>query len=290
MDPLTGKVGLGHRPELSADLLARPSAIDFCEVVAESCFAQKSTRAEARALAELWPVVPHGVKLSLGSADGLDESRLGQLASLARELRAPLVSEHVALTRGGTREIGHLTQLPRTREAVRVLARNVARARRRLPDVPLLLENVAWTFRWPEDELDEATFYQEVTAATGCPLLLDVGNLYANAVNEGLDPESVIAAYPLDRVAMLHVAGGVWEHGFYFDTHAHPIPPPVSALVAAALRRCPGLPVLLERDANFDNFDSLLGELQALRALQPAARGGLLPQPAAPLSAVISLK
>ena len=271
--PLARAVGLGHRPEIATDLLVRRELVGFVEIVAETCFAQEKARREAAALTEVWPVVPHGVKLSLGSADGIDEARAKRLGALARELRAPLVSEHVAMTRGGDREIGHLTQLPRTMDAVRVVARNVAAARRHLPDVPFLLENVAWSFLWPDDALDEATFYQEVVRATGCPLLLDVGNLYANAVNEGRDPNAVLDAYPLDRVAMIHVAGGVFTHGFYFDTHADPIPSPVMELVARALRAVPDVPVLLERDAGFGDFDALAAEVEALRALRPAARG-----------------
>ena len=234
-------------------------------MVAETCYTQAATRREAIAMRERWPVIPHGVKLSLGSADGIDLDRARRLGVLARELRAPMISEHVSFTRAGTSEIGHLTQLPRTRAAVRVVAANVARVRRVLPDVPFLLENVAWSVRWPDDELDEPAFYHEVVAATGCDLLLDVGNLYANAVNEGLDPAAVLARYPLDRVAMLHVAGGVWEHGFYYDTHAHPVPPAVMDLVTrvVAVR---DVPVLIERDADIA-FSQLSGELAALRAM-----------------------
>ena len=269
---LSRSTGLGFRTELSSDLLAAPQTVDFVEVVAESCYAQRAAWREACALAEMWPVVPHGVKLSLGSADGIDVGRVRRLGALAREVQAPVISEHVAFTRGGACEIGHLTQLPRTRAAVAALARNVARARRLLPDVPLLLENVAWSFRWPDDAMDEGSFYGEVVAATGCDLLLDVGNLYANACNEGLDPLAVLARYPLERVAMLHVAGGVSEGGFYFDTHAHPVPPAVLDLVAAALAARPEIPVLLERDAGFGAFGDLCAELDALRACR---RGGV---------------
>jgi hypothetical protein len=280
---LPRRVGLGLRPELAADLFASPRTVGFVEVVAETCFANRAVEREAKAATELFPVVPHGVKLSLGSADGVDDVRVGKLAALARELRAPFVSEHVAFTRGGAREIGHLTMLPRSREAVRVVARNVARVRRRLPDVPLYLENVAWTLRLPGDEMDEPTFYAEIAEATGCPLLLDVSNLHANAVNEGLDPRAVLARFPVDRVAMLHVAGGVVEDGFYFDTHAHPIPPDVAALVGEALAACPDVPVLLERDGGFEDVRGIFGETAMLAGLRPARDGAAwLPEPLAP--------
>lgn len=264
---LEAGVGLGWRAELAVDLLRAPDSVDFLEVVADSCFAQPSAWREACAIAELRPVVPHGVKLSLGSADGVELSRARKLGALARELRAPAISEHVAFTRGGRREIGHLTSLPFTRDAVRVVAKNVAAARRALPDVPLLLENVAWTFRWPEDEMPEGAFYSEVAAATGCELLLDVANLYANAVNSGVAPERLLASFPLDRVGMLHVAGGVMEHGFYLDTHADPVPEAVFALAEAVLQAIGPVPVLLERDAGFPAFGELRAELDRLREL-----------------------
>lgn len=260
-------VGIGFRRELSHALFARPEVVDFVEVVAEAC-RDAAQRREASALAEVWPVVPHGVKLSLGSAEGIDAGRARELGRLARELRAPLVSEHVSFVRSGGREIGHLTELPMTREAVQIIARNVATLRRALPDIPLLLENVARAFVWPENahEMSEGEFHAAVAEATGCDLLLDVGNLHANAVNAQLDPFQVLASYPLDRVAMLHVAGGVMEHGFYFDTHAHPVPDPVFALVEHVLS-LRSVPVLLERDANYDAHVAIVAELDRLREL-----------------------
>lgn len=271
--PALSGVGLGFRPALAGALLAEPSSVDFVEIVAEAC-REGRTRREAIALSEIWPVVPHGVKLSLGSAEGIDDGRARQLGALAREVRAPVVSEHVAFVRAGGREIGHLTELPMTTEAVSVVARNVTRLRRALPDVPLLLENVARAFLWREPQMDEGDFYAEIVEATGCDLLLDLGNLYANAVNAGREPEELLARFPLERVAMLHVAGGVREHGFYFDTHAHPVPEPVYALVLRALEARPGAAVLLERDAALDDPAPVLGEVARLRAIAAAARVG----------------
>lgn len=269
-DPTHG-AGLGFRPEIAADLLAAPDVVDFVEVVAESVFVSAGARREARALAETWPVVPHGVKLSLGSADGIEPARARRLGALARELGAPAVSEHVALTRGGRREIGHLTAIPYTREAVGVVARNVARARRELPDVPFLLENIAWTFRWPEDEMREGDFYAEVAEATGCDLLLDLANLYANALNSGSPPVDLLESYPLEHVGMIHIAGGALVHGFYEDTHAHPVPREVIGLLERALLRTGKVPVILERDGRFPAFSEIERELRAAReALEDA--------------------
>ncbi|MBL8111939.1 MAG: DUF692 domain-containing protein [Acidobacteria bacterium] len=265
--PLHG-VGLGWRRELASTLLGAPGSVRFVEVVAESCFADPRAYREAQALAEIWPVVPHGVKLSLASGDGLDVERARRLGALAKAVGAPAVSEHVALTRGGGREIGHLTSVPFTRETVSAVARNVDALRRHLQGVPLLLENIAWTFRYPEDEMDEGTFHAEIAEATGCDLLLDLANLYANAVNSGTPPEALLERYPLERVGMVHVAGGVLEDdGFYVDTHAHAVPAPVHALLERLTARVGAVPVLLERDDRFPPGDELAREIAALEAL-----------------------
>jgi uncharacterized protein (UPF0276 family) len=258
-------VGLGFRPALAGDLLQTPIAVDFVEVVAEACLVSAAAEREARALADVWPVVPHGVKLSLGSADGVDDDKARRLGALARSLRAPVVSEHAAFTTAAGVEIGHLTQLPRTRAAIAALRNNVDRVRRHF-SMPLLLENVAWTWRWPDDEMSEADFYAEVVAATGCDLLLDLGNLRANALNEGRDPLAVLDAFPLERVAMVHIAGGVVVDDFFYDNHAAPVPDGVFALLARLVATVGPRPVLLERDGAFPPFAELRSELDRARA------------------------
>jgi uncharacterized protein len=265
-------VGIGFRPSLAGAMLQAPERFDFVEVVAEACRDPRRRR-EAIAIAELWPVIPHGVKMSLGSADGIDDDRARAFGTLARELHAPLVSEHVAFVRAGGREIGHLTELPMTRAAVDVVVRNVARLRRRLPDVPLLLENVARAFVWDRSvhEMTEGDFHHEIAVRTGCDLLLDLGNLYANATNRGADPSELLVQFPLDRVQMVHVAGGVLEDGFYFDTHAHPVPGAVFDLVARVLEHRPDVAVLLERDARLDDAAAIFAEVDRLRGMERQA-------------------
>lgn len=259
--------GLGYREEIAADLLRAPQAVDFVEVVAESCFVKPAARREAHAIAEMWPVIPHGVKLSLGAAEGIEKDRAKALGTLAKDLRAPFISEHVAFVRSGQREIGHLTGLPFTRTALAVVTRNVALARKQLPDVPLLLENIAWTFSWPDNEMAEPDFYQEIARQTGCPLLLDVGNLYANARNSGQEPISFAAKFPLDRVAMIHLAGGIFEGDFYFDDHAHAVSNDVFSLLQAILEKTGPVPILIERDAHFPPFAELAAEVNQCRVL-----------------------
>ncbi|HET9957241.1 MAG TPA: DUF692 domain-containing protein [Polyangiaceae bacterium] len=269
MDRLRG-VGLGFRPALASDLLRQRGCVDFVEVVAEACLFNGAQRREVRALSELWPVVPHGVKLSLGSANGIDVARVRALGQLARELKSSVITEHVAFVRTLSREIGHLTPLPRTATALGVLERNLGVARAHLPDLPLLVENVAWTVRYPErgePHFPEPEFYSELVERTGVGMLLDLGNLYANAINAGLEPESELRRYPLHAVGMLHLAGGIFEDGFYFDDHAHAVPDQVLALLETALAAVGDVPIVIERDALFPPFAELSGEVSQVRAM-----------------------
>jgi uncharacterized protein len=267
--PLAG-VGIGWRPEL-AGFAARRDGLGFAEVVAESIHdGQPLPDGLAALLARGVPVVPHGVRLSLGSAEEPDPARVARLAGLAERLAAPLVSEHVAFVRGGGLEAGHLLPVPRTREALDVLAGNVRLAQAELP-VPLALEHVAALLEWPAPELDEAAFLTELLERTGAWLLLDVANLYANARNHGGDPLAFLDALPLERIAYVHVAGGVERDGLYHDTHAHPTPPAVLDLVGEVCRRRDPPGVMLERDDAYPPEPELAAELDAIAA---ATRAG----------------
>jgi uncharacterized protein (UPF0276 family) len=152
---------------------------------------------------------------------------------------------------------------PRTRQALSVLTANVRLAQAELP-VPLALEHVAALLEWPAPELDEATFLTGLLDRTGALLLLDLANLHANDRNHGGDPLAFLDALPLERIAYVHVAGGVERDGLYHDTHAHPTPPAVLELVAelCARRDPPG--VMLERDDAYPPEAELAAELDAI--------------------------
>src|SRR4029453_5992672 len=229
-------VGIGWRGEL-AGFVARRRRLGFVEVVAESLPPDRPLPAELAALRGRGvPVVPHGVRLSLGSAGEPDPARVGRLAGVAERLEAPLVSEPVAFVGAGGLEAGHLLPVPRTREALDVLAANVRQAQAELP-VPLALEHVAALLEWPAPELDKAAFLTELLERTGAWLLLDLANLYANARNHGGDPLAFLDALPLERVAYVHVAGGVERDGLYHRTPPPPTPPAVLDLVAELCAR-----------------------------------------------------
>ncbi|MFF5216485.1 DUF692 domain-containing protein [Micromonospora sp. NPDC000442] len=264
MNPPHG-VGIGWRPEI-AGFVAELPGLRFVEVIAESVPTAGPPPDDLVELRERGvTVVPHGVRLSLGGAEPVDPARVAHLAAVAKLLAAPLVSEHIAFVRAGGLEAGHLLPLPRSYEAVDAICANIIRAQADLP-VPIALEPIAALFDWPDDELDEAAFLNEILDRTGALLLLDVANVYANARNRGTDPLALLDRLPLERVAYLHVAGGAERGGFYHDTHTDPIGPDVLGLLAELCARHRPPAALLERDGHYPAAAELRTELDAVAA------------------------
>jgi len=257
-------VAVGWRPEIAGYVAGLPG-LRFTEVVAESIHPHAPL---PDALAELVGrgvcVVPHGVRLSLGGAEPISDDRAAHLARCAELLGAPLVSEHIALVRAGGMEAGHLLPVPRTREAVDAVVANVRRAQAALGGVPLALEPIAALFDWPGPELTEAQFLTEILDRTGCALLLDIANVYANARNRGEAPTALLDGLPLERVAYVHVAGGTEQGGYYHDTHTDAVPPEVLALVKELCARTTPPALMLERDGDYPPAAALTAELDAI--------------------------
>jgi uncharacterized protein (UPF0276 family) len=260
-------VGLGYRSAFRADLFAHRDAVDFLEIVADHFFeARREKLDELDLLAAHFPLIPHGLDLSLGSAEGLDEAYLDEFAELIERLDPPWWSEHIAFTRAGGIAIGHLACLPYTIEAIDVLARNVERVRRVIA-TPLILENVTAAFVIPGGQMDEPEFVTRALAATGCGWLCDVTNIHTNAVNQGRDIEAELARWPWARAVQAHVAGGrIGRDGDLIDSHDRPAPPEAWSLLAAAAKRGALRGAILERDEDLPPFGELLDELDLARA------------------------
>ncbi len=256
-------VGIGWRPEIAGFVAGLPG-LRFAEVVAESVHAHGDLPPGLAELRERGvAVVPHGVRLSLGGAEPVEPARVEHLAECARLLGAPMVSEHIAFVRAGGVEAGHLLPIPRSREAVDAVVANVRRTQAAL-DVPIALEPIAAIFDWPDDELDEGAFLTEILERTGALLLLDVANVYANALNRGGDPAALFDRIPLERVAYVHVAGGAEHDGIYHDTHTDAVPQPVLDLVAELCARHRPPALMLERDGDYPPAAELRAELDAI--------------------------
>lgn len=273
---LKDRIGLGWRPALAAGILSNLDKIDIVEVIADDFFkAPRRQRRALRTLAAQTPVALHGVSLGLASAVAVEPKRLDQMARLCAEVRPVSWSEHLAFVRGGGVEIGHLAAPPRTAATIDGALANLARARLVVGAAPQV-ENVATLIEPPGSDRDEATWVAEIAGGSQCDLLLDLHNLYANALNFGFDPIAFIASLPAERIAAIHLAGGKWigEHRArrLLDDHLHDVPDSVYDLlteVGARTRR--PLTVILERDGDFPAIECLLRQL--MQARQALARG-----------------
>ena len=228
--------GLGFREPYRAEVLLNGDRVDFLEVIADHYLDAPSEKLrELDLLAERYTLIPHGLDLSLGTAEGLDPGYRDQLLDLVHRLDPPWWSEHIAFTKAGGVEIGHLAPVPFSRAALDVLAANIAEVQG-LTAIPLILENITYPFAFPGSELDEADFLAELVERTGCGLLLDVANLHINAVNHHFDPYAFLDRLPLESVVQLHFAGGHREEEILVDSHSAATPPEVWALLDQILR------------------------------------------------------
>jgi uncharacterized protein len=259
--------GLGYRAPFRADLFANRGKIDFLEIVADHYFdANRDRLDELDLLANHFTLIPHGLDLSIGSAEGIDGRYLDQFAALIERLAPPYWSEHLAFTRAGGVSIGHLACLPQTREAADAVARNVETVRRRIA-VPLILENITATALVPGAEMDEPEFVRAVLDQTGCGWLCDVTNLFTNAFNQGRDVEAELDRWPWERVVQMHFAGGCISGGVLIDSHDGPTPPEVWRLLERAVARSNVKGIILERDERLPPFGQLLEEVARAREI-----------------------
>jgi uncharacterized protein (UPF0276 family) len=259
--------GLGLRTAHYEDILAHPPAVDWFEVLTENYLvAGGKPLSYLTRIRERYPVVMHGVSLSIGGTDPLDTLYLHRLKSLADRIQPQWISDHLCFTSVGGNHLHDLLPLPYTEDA---LAHVVARVRR-VQDFlgrRILLENVSSYLEYRHSEMSEWDFIGEVVRRADCSLLLDVNNVYVSAANHGFDPHEYLRALPHDRVGQIHVAGHR-DHGDYIiDSHDQPVACPVWALYARALELCGEVPTMIERDGEIPALDELVRELDIARAI-----------------------
>jgi len=260
-------VGIGFREPWRSELFLHRNAVDFLEITADHYFdATLEKESELELLRAHFTLIPHGLNLSLGSAEGLDDAYVRRLAHVVRRISPPYWSEHIAFTRAGGVDIGHLSPLPFTREAIDVLCRNIATVQQVI-ETPLILENITYSVTLPGAEMSEPEFLCEILERTACGLLLDVTNLYVNATNHGYDALAFVAQLPADRIVQFHFVGVEHHDGILIDSHARATPRAVWELMDAIVARVPVKGIILERDENLPPFDEIEGELQQAREI-----------------------
>ncbi|HWG31528.1 MAG TPA: DUF692 domain-containing protein [Steroidobacteraceae bacterium] len=263
--------GLGLRVDHYDAILSQRPAVDWFEALTENYLVPggKPLHYLTR-IRERYPVVMHGVSLSIGSTHPLDREYLSQVKALAARIEPEWISDHLCWTGVAGRNLHDLLPLPYTEEA---LANVVARVRT-VQDIlgrRILLENVSSYVSFRDSRLTEWEFLKAVAESSDCLILLDVNNIYVSSVNHEFDPHDYLNAIPVERVQQIHLAGHE-NHGEYLiDTHDHPVPDPVWDLYSAAVRRFGNVSTMIERDANIPPLEELCAELAAARSVAAQA-------------------
>ena len=272
--PAFAGFGLGLRTDHYPDFLDQTSRVqvDFVEVISEN-FMLDGGR-PLRILDQVrrdHPVILHGVSLSVGSAQGLDEDYLARLKVLAERIEPLWLSDHLCWTRTSAHNSHDLLPLPLTQAALDLVCANVDHAQERLGRA-LLLENPSSYLTLPEDELSEWEFLRAITRRTGCYLLLDVNNIYVSAHNHGFAAADYLTGIPHDRVRQIHLAGHT-PGEIIIDTHDRAVADGVWALYAQALALLGPVATMIERDGNVPPLGELLGELDQARGIAAQVAG-----------------
>ena len=241
------------------------AGVDWFEVITENFLVDGGNpRRVLREVRAHHPVVLHGVSLSIGSTDPLDESYLAAVAALCAEIEPALVSDHLCWTSLGGHNTHDLLPVPYSEEALAHVAARVAAVQERLGR-RILLENPSTYAVFRDAELGEAEFLAEVARRADCGILLDVNNVFVSCTNHGWDPAAYLAAIPAERVGYLHLAGHSAGDGLLIDTHDAPVADAVWALYAEAARRFPAAATCLERDDDVPPLADLVAELARAR-------------------------
>lgn len=259
--------GVGLRNQHFDHILATQPPVDWFEAISENFMDSGGRpRAVLRRIAELYPVVLHGVSLSIGSTDPLDRDYLARLRRLADEVSARWVSDHLCWTGMQGINSHDLLPLPLNEKTLKHVSARVAEAQELLGR-PLVLENPSTYVRFRHSTLDEPTFLRELSRATGCWLLLDVNNVYVSCFNAGTDPLDYLNQFPFDRVVQLHLAGHQHCGTHIVDTHDRPVSEAVWQLFHLAWQRSAQAATLLEWDGDVPAFERVYAELMRARQI-----------------------
>jgi uncharacterized protein (UPF0276 family) len=263
--------GLGLRTAHYQEFAASRPAVDWLEILTENYLVAGGRPMQwlDRIRAD-YPIVMHGVSLSIGSIDPLDFQYLAAVKRLAHRVSPMWISDHLCWTGIDSKNLHDLLPLPYTEAAVRHVAQRVLQVQDFL-GCRILLENVSSYVEFAGAELSEWEFLAEVARRADCRILLDVNNIHVSAFNHGFDPLDYLNGVPADRVQQIHLAGHSHCGDYIIDTHDAPVIDAVWALYAAAIERFGAVPTMIERDDRIPPLSDLLAELDQARGVAAEA-------------------
>ncbi|MBV8774282.1 MAG: DUF692 domain-containing protein [Deltaproteobacteria bacterium] len=263
--------GLGLRRPHYTYVLENWPAVDWFEVISENFMVAGGRPLDVlERVRERYPIVLHGVSMSLGSSDPLNRTYLSDLAGLARRFKPRWISDHLCWTGVGGHNLHDLVPLPYTEAVVHQVAGRIRHVQE-MVELPVLIENISSYIEFKASTLSEWEFLAAVAEEADCGILLDINNIYVNAYNHNFDSHVYIDAVPVDRVAQFHLAGHSDYGTYLLDTHDHPVREEVWSLYEYALRRFGAVSTLIEWDDNIPEFAELAATAETARRRSTAA-------------------
>jgi uncharacterized protein (UPF0276 family) len=263
--------GLGLRPIYYPDLLEARPDVDWLEIITENYLVPggRPVAMLERVRAE-YPIVMHGVSMSIASTDPLDFDYLKSLKQLADRIEPGWISDHLCWTGIHGVNLHDLLPVPYTFEALKHVVERIRRVQDYLGR-RIAIENASTYVTFRESEMDEWTFIREMAERADCWLLVDVNNIFVSAFNHGFDAKQFVDAIPVDRVVQVHLAGHSDFGTHKIDTHDQPVCEDVWRLYERVCRRFGEISTMIERDDNFQPFGELVAELNRARSICAAA-------------------
>lgn len=262
--------GLGLRKEHYEAVLAERPKVDWFEIISENYMVEGGKPLDYLSrIREHYPMVMHGVSMSIGSTEPLDFDYLKRLKALIQRVEPAWFSDHLCWTGVHGVNLHDLMPLPYTEEAVQHVADRVSQVQDFMGS-QMLLENVSSYVSYSDSQMSEWEFLRAVAERADCLILLDINNIYVSAFNHNFDPYTYLTAIPGERVYQFHLAGHTQENNLIIDTHDHPIADPVFELYAAAVQHFGRVSAMIERDDHIPPLPELLVELEQVRHIAEA--------------------
>lgn len=259
-------IGLGLRRALYKDILKNKNKIDWLEIAPENYILRGGeTIQNLLTIKKHFPIIPHGLNLSVGGTDPFDKELIKNIKKLFEIINPPWYSDHLCFNYVEGTYIHDLIPLPFNKSVVKHVVNRI----KKIQDffgIPFLIENPSY-YVVLDYQMNEADFISEIVEKSDCGLLLDINNVYVNSKNHKYDAVKFLDSIPIERTVQVHIAGHLNQGKIIIDTHGEPIAKEVYNLLKELLKRCNPKAILLERDFNFPRFSSLLNEIEKIKKI-----------------------
>ncbi|OKP04808.1 DUF692 domain-containing protein [Xenorhabdus eapokensis] len=264
-------VGVNYKASFSTEILKNLESIDILEIHSEKFFLDEEDYYLEKCCKEI-PIVFHGLDMSLGSDEILDNQYLEKLKKIIMDKKPKWYSDHLSATRHERIEVGHLMPIQFSIENSSKITDKIKKIKSEVNE-NFIIENITYYYEMPGSDMSEIDFISNIIRDSDCGMLLDINNLYINSINHNFDPKDFLLKLPLDHIVEIHLAGGAYKFDMIVDTHANNIWKEVWELYEFALSKTDTYGVIIERDSNIDDYTTIIDEINIAREIYKRTYG-----------------